>query len=148
MSISVSLHVSVYLCTSLNSDLCQSVSFLNVPEVMTYSYSCFSSIRHAYKRVFVIQLPLYYITKQRECLFLPYEGKKKTKIYIHSKFRVSNRHKFPFGEMHSNAVLDLTGNICCVFLYGDGSVVTKEARSSAKEGTRNVQDRSHELHLM
>jgi hypothetical protein len=42
----------------------------------------------------------------------------------------------------------LTGNICCVFLYGEGSVVTKEAGSSAKEGTRNVQDRSHELYHM
>jgi hypothetical protein len=51
------------------------------------------------------------------------------KIYIYSKFRVSNMHTFPFREMHSKAVLDLTGNIRCVFLYGEGSVVTKEARS-------------------
>jgi hypothetical protein len=95
-----------------------------------------------------MELPLYYITKQRECLFLPYEGKKKMKIYIHSKFRVSNKHKFPFGEIYSKAVLHLTGNICWVFLYGEGSVVTKEERNSAKEGTRNVQDRSHELYLV
>jgi hypothetical protein len=42
------------------------------------------------------------------------------KIYICSKFIVSNKHTFPFREMHSNAGLDLTASICCVFLYGEG----------------------------
>jgi hypothetical protein len=45
-------------------------------------------------------------------------------------------------------VLDLTGDICYVFLYREGSVVRKQARTSAKEETRNVQDRPHVLCLV